>query len=341
MKSCNKKSYFFVGSYTEKDSVISNAQGKGISFLELNSDELKEIKSSDIVKNPSYLTYFDKKLYVSSEMFFEDGSLNIVDFSDEEFKLLKTYTSKGRATCHIAYDYRTKNIFFASYSSKSAGVYNTDSDNGKLFNYHGTGPNKERQEASHPHQVTVHGDEFFVCDLGSDKIWIHNLMSENKEIINHIDVPCGYGPRHLVFSPDKEMFYLACELIPKVLTYQKTDNKWTLINEVDSDSEEMLHLAAPAAIKLSYDCQRVFVSNRFSNGVRCFNVDVKTGELTFNQDIRLRGKCPRDFSLSKDGKHLLVLLQDSHSIEVYKIKDTTIDLVSEFDIGSPVCICEL
>ena len=66
----------------------------------------------------------------------------------------------------------------------------------------GTGPDKERQEASHPHQVVLHParDELLIPDLGADKTWRLRKNAKGAwEIAGHVSYKPGSGPRHLAF----------------------------------------------------------------------------------------------------------------------------------------------
>ena len=66
----------------------------------------------------------------------------------------------------------------------------------------GTGPNADRQESSHPHQVILHPqrDELLVPDLGADKTWRFKKNAQGTwEIAGHVSYKPGDGPRHLAF----------------------------------------------------------------------------------------------------------------------------------------------
>ncbi|CUA67858.1 hypothetical protein RSOLAG22IIIB_03289 [Rhizoctonia solani] len=65
--------------------------------------------------------------------------------------------------------------------------------------FNGTGPNPDRQEASHPHQVVEYGSEYLVPDLGADKIWrLTKTSSGAFQNSGYIQQPAGSGPRHVV-----------------------------------------------------------------------------------------------------------------------------------------------
>jgi 6-phosphogluconolactonase (cycloisomerase 2 family) len=66
----------------------------------------------------------------------------------------------------------------------------------------GTGPNPERQESSHPHQVFYHGprDEILVPDLGADVVRRFKIAKDGS-LVHQGDIqqPAGGGPRHVAF----------------------------------------------------------------------------------------------------------------------------------------------
>lgn len=71
-----------------------------------------------------------------------------------------------------------------------------------LVTFEGNGPNKIRQESSHPHQVIFHHklqEEILVPDLGTDKVW---RLTKNAggiwDVAGYVDFPSGTGPRHAV-----------------------------------------------------------------------------------------------------------------------------------------------
>jgi 6-phosphogluconolactonase (cycloisomerase 2 family) len=66
----------------------------------------------------------------------------------------------------------------------------------------GTGPNKSRQEGSHPHQVIFHDEnqELLVPDLGSDNVCRLKKSSDGTwKLKGHIGIEAGGGPRHVAF----------------------------------------------------------------------------------------------------------------------------------------------
>jgi 6-phosphogluconolactonase (cycloisomerase 2 family) len=66
------------------------------------------------------------------------------------------------------------------------------------ISFEGSGPNKSRQEASHPHQVIVHRDEVLVPDLGVDKTWRLKEEEGGWKVVGSLSHGAGKGPRHAV-----------------------------------------------------------------------------------------------------------------------------------------------
>lgn len=65
----------------------------------------------------------------------------------------------------------------------------------------GSGPNTDRQEASHAHQVVLLQDrgELLVPDLGGDRVYIFKKdQCGDWSVHDHIQFPPGSGPRHVV-----------------------------------------------------------------------------------------------------------------------------------------------
>ncbi|EJU01222.1 hypothetical protein DACRYDRAFT_22957 [Dacryopinax primogenitus] len=67
------------------------------------------------------------------------------------------------------------------------------------FPFIGPGPNLERQESSHPHQVYQRSSsEILIPDLGADKIWrLAPSASGEWEIKGEVACASGAGPRHV------------------------------------------------------------------------------------------------------------------------------------------------
>ncbi|KAF7977949.1 hypothetical protein HWV62_2033 [Athelia sp. TMB] len=88
----------------------------------------------------------------------------------------------------------------------------------------GSGPNQDRQLASHAHQVISHPtrEELLVPDLGADKVW--RLVKGNDvkwDVRGHVSYTPGDGPRHVAFykaphgavTTEEPVMYTLVELV--------------------------------------------------------------------------------------------------------------------------------
>ncbi len=95
----------------------------------------------------------------------------------------------------------------------------------------GHGPNNDRQDHSHCHQVQFYQGYLYVIDLGTDTINVYHYNDTNGEVrLNHdrIKTPPGAGPRHLLFHPDKSLAFVSNELDSTTNVYRIDSANGTL-----------------------------------------------------------------------------------------------------------------
>jgi len=182
------------------------------------------------------------------------------------------------------------------------------------------GPNKGRQEASHPHQAILDptGRFFVANDLGTDTILVIDAQGDAFAITNRVPVlPSGCGPRHGAFFPPGAQgpathYILACELLSLVqvfqLTYADETLQFTAVQSLSTygpDSPPADPAGATAGeIQVSEDGRDVYVSNRntgnATDSISHFGIDTGGGgdlSLVFKDSISCAGIQPRMFSL--------------------------------------------
>lgn len=193
------------------------------------------------------------------------------------------------------------------------------------------GPNRLRQEASHPHQAILDPTtRFFVAnDLGTDTILVIDAEGDAFEITSRIRVdPAGCGPRHGVFYPPKGLathYILVCEMLRLVQVYNVayTGGKLQMSQSQSLDTfppdspPKNMTTASAGEIQVSPDGHDIYVSNRGSgsetDNVSHFAVKVSGGKLTleFKDSISSGGILPRMFSLeSGTGRFVFLTNQD-------------------------------
>ena len=134
-----------------------------------------------------------------------------------------TASSGGDDPCHVLLDPAGRVAYVANYSSGSLAVLELGPDGlaaaepAQVLTHAGSGPDADRQEAPHAHfaALTPDGAHLLVCDLGTDEIRRYRrdpgtgLLTEDGIAAT---LRPGAGPRHLVFSADGRIAYVACEL---------------------------------------------------------------------------------------------------------------------------------
>jgi len=146
-----------------------------------------------------------------------------VDAGSGGLELLNSLPSGGADPCFVAVAKHTRAVFCANYSGGSIAYFRTSPD-GRLeartcvVQFHGSGPNSQRQEAAHPHQIVPDsGSEVvYVPDLGSDMIRKLRLTAngqfEEMEAISFKSFLPGGGPRHIALHPSQRVAYCLHEL---------------------------------------------------------------------------------------------------------------------------------
>ncbi|KAK0388370.1 hypothetical protein NLU13_4615 [Sarocladium strictum] len=185
------------------------------------------------------------------------------------------------------------------------------------------GPNKERQNAPHPHQALLDpsGRFFAVNDLGTDHILLIDSADDAFKIVNHVPVePAGAGPRHGSFYPrdaEKATHYMVlCEIknliIVFELSYTDSSIEFTKIQEISSFGPDANPSADAAAGELAIVGDHVYISNRLTgdetDDISHFAIH-KCGEkpeLRFVDSVSTGGTLPRMFSVTSSGRELLV-----------------------------------
>ncbi|KAF3208160.1 hypothetical protein TWF679_007800 [Orbilia oligospora] len=227
------------------------------------------------------------------------------------------------------------------------------------------GPNKERQESSHPHQVVVDPTGHYVVapDLGADLLRLYSINGSRLSELQNITVAAGSGPRHVafhvidkpneIFERNRTMIYVVNEL-KNTLTVFKTrqwDNGTFVFHEVQNvptlpptSTEHLASVPSPTAgeIVISKDKRFLYVSNRndysfkdkkfgSSDSIALYKIDPLTGFVSFVKLLQAGGVTPRHFSFDQSGKFVAVALQETDTIVIYKVDPTSGEFIDAED----------
>ena len=341
---------YLIGTFT------ANTPSEGIYTLDVNvKDKTHSIKFIEKgISNPAFLAISADSNFVYTIS--ESGvssTVNAFKFDKLSGKLIfiNKVSAGASGPCYIAVNDR--HIVTANYGGGSLCVFGRNEDGSvseliQIIQHTGGSFNKTRQAAPHTHQSVFTPDNQFVVtnDLGTDYVNVYKYNpNAEKDVLISFDsllVKPGSGPRHLTFKKNGEIAYLIQELDGTLSVINNNKGKLNLLQETTVIRQKEIVNGA-ADIHLSPDEKYIYATNRGSvNNISCFKV-LKNNKLVFVQQISTMGIGPRNFSITKDGKYLLVGNQKSNEIVVFKrnigtgkLKDTKIRI----NIGAPVCLIE-
>jgi 6-phosphogluconolactonase len=342
------KSRFYAGCYTKPEGHVPNGCGEGVYTGELDL-ESGRITILDVVSglvNPSFVNVdTEGNVLVVTEICEGPGEACIFSEGISGLELRSRQSTHGAASCHISAD--ADRVYVASYMGGSLCAFDKNGSEiaeGILTHYEGTGPNAERQEAAHAHQAAVSpgGAHLYVCDLGSDKVWIHTLDGGPGEPVARLDTPPGSGPRHMAFHPTLPVAYVICELTGHVLVCSISDNgSLSIVDNVDTLPADCGHAPAAAAIKVHPSGNALYTSNRGHDSCTVYRIG-DDGYLTNIDCFKCGGEQPRDMTVDPSGRWLLFANQDSDCITVFPLNQDTLTAdpgaMQRFDCKTPTSI---
>lgn len=333
-----------VGTYT-------NGTSEGVYKTTFNpqSGAIHEAKLVAKLSNPSYLelTNDRSKLLTISES--DGGSVYLLNRSNDLFDTVQQIPSGGAAPCHIAFNANTGHVAVANYMGGNVSLFQLDNNRLQLLNtkqHSGNGPNTQRQESAHAHQVQFSPDNRFlyVVDLGIDAVMMYGFLANGSLDSGQVALQLepGDGPRHLTIHPQEKMVFILNELSSTVVS-AKIDSLTGLFTTIDRQStlpESFTEHNQCAAIQITSDGQFLYTSNRGHDSIACFRV-AEDGTLSLINTVSVEGKWPRFFTLSPDEHFLLVANKNTDNVTVFKRNPETGLLQFtgfEMKVGNPSCL---
>jgi len=344
----------FIGTYT-------NGKSKGIySFMfDENNGKLKEIGTTGGIQNPSFLAIHPNGhfLYAASELDHNDGKPGgrICAFKIEsggKLTLINEQSAGGDGTCFVSLDKTGNCALVANYNDGSIASFEIAKDGSlskavSVIHHHGSSINPKRQSSQHAHSINVSPDNnfAFVADLGMDKIMSYKLEAHKAKLTPNQPPFCqstaGAGPRHLAFSPDGKLAYVANELNSTVSVYSyKADGELKEIQEISTLPNAVADNTT-AEIQVHPSGKFVYCSNRGLDSIAIFRVNSSTGKLSAAGQQATHGRIPRNFAICPNGHFLLSCNQDSDNVVVFKIDEENGSLSEVGEpatVPAPVCV---
>ena len=325
----------WIGTYTDKGS-------RGIygSQFDPGSGELSEPVLAGRSTNPSFLALHPngRVLYAVNEVSSHGGartgavSAFAINAATDGLTLLNQQPSGGADPCHITVDHAGRHALVANYTGGSVAVLPLDAD-GRLLpassflQFTGSGPNPQRQEGPHAHQIVLDPAERFalVADLGTDRILVFRY-DRARGTLEPNDPPAaalapGAGPRHLAWHPNGQYLYALAELASTVTVLRWDAERGALaaLQTLTTLPPGFAGANTVAEIAVSGDGRFLYASNRGDDSIALFAIDREAGTLTPAGRVAVGGRTPRHFAIDPTGRWLLVANQDSDATTVFRI----------------------
>jgi 6-phosphogluconolactonase len=337
----------FIGRYTQGDA--SPEPAPGITVADFDPDSLT-ITTVGSVQLPeaSFLALSPSGdvLYAVREEAAGYVAAFLVNGAEGTLTPLGEQPTNGGYPCHLTVDPSGRYLLTANYMSGNVAVHPIE-EGGRLatlsdlVQHKGTGPQSDRQEGPHAHMVVPAptGGGYLAVDLGTDSVYSYSLDSEWGRFVLRAQnkMRPGSGPRHLVFHPSGQYYYLANELSNTVAVcmYDATTGVAQTLMEVSAAPNSTAGRSFPSGIALSADARFVYVGNRGDESITAFEVADNGARLSPIGTWSCGGGWPRHITLSPDGRYLFSANQRSHNIAVLKV-DTETGQLTPTDLSFPI-----
>ncbi|WP_125763353.1 lactonase family protein [Levilactobacillus mulengensis] len=315
---------FYIGTYTKRIS-------RGIYRVTVDTaaPKLMDCEWLASAGSPTYIAKAAaKRLYVINKKETDGtthGGLIIYDVSEEKPRAIQQVLELGASPAYVSVDEARQLVYTANYHTAAVTVYaiaadGTLKETDKVVDQDPVGPAPEQADGPHPHFADLTPDNrLVVCDLGSDKVYVYDVSDDGKlSPVSQLDMPAGYGPRHIVFDDQKGVAYLVGELSSNVatLSYDAATGKLAVKSIISTIPADWTTHNGAAAIRMSKDGRFIYVSNRGNNSLAVF-ATADDGTLTLVQRISTEGDFPRDFNWTSDQSLLLVVNQNSDNASLF------------------------
>ena len=311
-----------------------------ISIFKLDAalGNLTLVKSVDGGNTPSFLAFdlTHTHLYAVNE-----GTAKVASFSVDpksgDLVLLNRVDSGGDAPAFVSVDRSGKWVLVANYTGGTTRVFPISPD-GSLG-----APSDDKSPGKNSHMIlTDPANHFaFVPNLGSNTVSQFAFDASTGKLtansVPSVMTAAGAGPRHLAFHPNGKVAYLIAELDDTLTAYayDAATGQLTALQSPQSTLPAGANGGANscAEVVVAPSGNFVYGSNRGHDSIVTFSVDA-SGKLMFVGTTPSGGNVPRSFTLSADGK-LMLVANESGNVTSFSVDVLTGKLTKRFSIDVP------
>lgn len=330
----------YLGGYTSQD-----GGGTGIGFGTIESAEVVATTA-----DPSFLTLSadGRFLYAANEV--DEGRVSAFAVrADGSLEFLGDQPTGGASPCHVAVDPSGRFLLSANYTSGSLAVHPIAEDGSlgparQFLQREGSGPNADRQEGPHAHQIAFDraGAYVFDVDLGSDTVHVSTLSAAGRlEPVDRLVVHPGAGPRHIAFHPGGNAAYVINELDSTLTVCSYADGRLGVVQTVSTRPEDAAGENSAAEVLVSADGRFVYGSNRGDDTIAVFEISADALLLNLVQTIGSGGAGPRHLAFADGGALLYAANEGSDAVTTFAVDQASGALTATgtpLSWPKPVCV---
>lgn len=342
-----------IGSYNK-------ATDPGIHLYRWEASEKKFRQAARInhIENPSYISIDNARglIYAITEKKEDNAAeLHIYQVTDKGQKatLLSCIPFQGAASCNISTDPTRTHAFITNYGDGTLTVIELPDEivPGRVVQhvkFSGSGPDKERQDQSHPHAAILSKDErrLYCSDLGTDRLY-HFAYHPGAKVPLHktkppyIQLPAGSGPRHIALSQDGRRLYVITELSGEIFVFDTNKFNIGWLQKVSLHKAGFRGKIEAADIQINHIGSHLYACTRGDmNEIIVFSVEVTSGRISILQRISAFGVSPRSLLLCEQEGLLLAANEQSDNVSIFTVRsDGTLENYGEqLEIHCPTCV---
>ncbi|MEO6996497.1 MAG: beta-propeller fold lactonase family protein [Terracoccus sp.] len=306
------------------------------------------------LESPSYLCAHPTLPVVYAVSEAEHGVVSTFEITPDGRPALRARVSSGGAgPCHCTVTPDGERLVVCNYGDGSVAVLSLDrsgiADSApSVVTRHGSGPDPDRQEASHPHLgLTDEDGTVLIVDLGTDEVVRYRLDgAAPATAVEAAAMPPGTGPRQVA-------------VLPKTHPEGRRDRSLVVVGELTSDVTVLPHgirtpvanrstTAAqgpdspagsrnyPAHVEVAPGGAVLYVSNRGDDCLTSFAVEASRLRYIDRVDV---GAWPRHFAVVAE--FLYVAAERGHRVDLVRADHRTgsLEPLGEVaGVASPACV---
>ena len=340
----------FIGSYCAAED-----DGIYVYRLDMSSGALEPVSAVGGLQNPSFLALHPSRPLLYAVIETADGAVTALSYDEQTFELkVLDSASTGGSPCHLVVDATGGYVLAANYGGGSVCMIPIRDDGGvdkaSDFVQHQGSSVHARQTEPHAHSINIDpGNRFaYAPDLGLDKIMMYRLDLDAGKLRPHetqpfAETPGGAGPRHLAFSPNRQLAYVINEIDNTITSFNFDESSGALetVETVPTLPDNFDGESGTADIHFEPSGRFLYGSNRGHESIAIYAVGSASGRLQPRGHVPTGGVNPRNFGIEPTGTFLLAANQSTNDIHTFRIDPDDGRLTPTghvVEIQAPVCV---